>query len=112
MSFALQPLRKRQSFQATNTLPRLSISAEGSGSARMLPATPWSVCDATATDAFQLVPPFVEVKYLTPLKSAVYGTTTVPFFLTTGCPPSPCALSAVDFFAPQVRPPSVEVFIS
>ena len=40
MSFAVQPLRNRQSCHATYTTPWGSISAEGRGLVRRLPATP------------------------------------------------------------------------
>jgi hypothetical protein len=39
MSFAAHPFRKRQSCQTTYTLPAASISADGSGPVRRLPAT-------------------------------------------------------------------------
>src|SRR5712692_5135380 len=111
MSFELQLVRKRQSCQATKTLPFLSSSAEGRGSVRIFPATTWSVVVATVLVAPQLVPPSEEVKYRTLLKLTEYGTTTVPFARTAGWPPSPPALSAVLREGPQVRPPSVEVFM-
>src|SRR4051812_34630927 len=62
MSFELQPVRKRQSCQATKIRPRLSISADGNGSVRMLPTTRWSEIVATGRVALQLTPPSDEVK--------------------------------------------------
>ena len=41
MSLTRQACRKRQSVQATYTVPAPSISAEGSGPSRRLPATVW-----------------------------------------------------------------------
>src|SRR3954470_14390475 len=62
MSLALQARRKRQSVQATNTEPAPSISADGRGPSRRLPATVWWLIVATVVTALQDVPPLVELK--------------------------------------------------
>src|SRR5438270_13939697 len=112
MSFELQLVRKRQSCQATKSRPFLSISADGNGGVRRPPATLWSEIAVMSTGAVQVEPPFVEVKYMTaPSFALSIGTMTVPFGFTSGWPPIPVALFAV-FDAPQVWPPSVDVFIS
>src|SRR5881409_2029265 len=93
MSLAVQPERKRQSCQTTYTLPAPSISADGSGPLRRLPATVWSVTLATSTAALQDLPPLVERK--APMAVSLplaKGTITVPLGCTTGWPPRPCGL--------------------
>src|SRR5581483_9174019 len=113
MSFELQPERKRQSCQKTKIRPFLSISADGSGSVRRLPATLWSVTVAIVCVALQLAPPSDDVNSWIALTDALaIGTTTVPFGRTSGWPPRPVPLFAVVRDEPQVSPPSVEVFIS
>src|SRR5690242_7065133 len=97
MSFDEQPDRKRQSCHTTYTLPCGSISADGIGSVRRLPATPWSVTLATFTLLPQLLPPSVETKERMPPKLALVGTITRPLGCTSGWPPSPLAKSAVCF---------------
>src|SRR5215469_14913670 len=107
MSFSAQLLRKRQSCQATYTLPALSTAADGSDSVRKLPLTKCSSIDDATTVLLQLPPPFVEVKERTlPSKASSIGTTTVPFGRTTGWPPIPLAKSAVLRTGPHVAPPS------
>src|SRR6516165_45844 len=67
----------------------------------------------TATVAPQEAPPLVllnERISSLPAKDSK-GTTTVPLGCTTGCPPSPVAPPLGARAGPQVRPPSVEVFI-
>src|SRR5258707_10620198 len=62
MSLAGQPERKRQSCQATYTLPAPSISALGRPSPeRNPPATLCEVIEETSTLEFHEVPPLVEV---------------------------------------------------
>src|SRR5437667_5176740 len=60
MSLAAQPARKRQSCQATYTLPAPSISAEGSGPLRRLPASPWLAIVATGYGPVYVAPPSTE----------------------------------------------------
>ena len=93
-------------------MPAASISADGNGSERRLPATVWSDTVATVTVELQDAPPLVErhaMIAVTPAFAA--GTMTVPFGCTTGWPPRPLALLPVLSAGPQVRPPSVEVDI-
>src|SRR2546423_12429829 len=112
MSLALHPRRNRQSLQTTYTLPVPSISADGSGPLRRLPASVWSRTRATVTLLLQVAPPLVETNEMIAVSKAfAAGTTTVPFGCTTGCPPSPVALLAVGTGEPQVSPPSVDVLI-
>src|SRR5512132_2060815 len=110
MSLALQARRNRQSVHATNTVPAPSISAEGSGPSRRLPATLWWLTVAIVVTALQDTPPLVELKAPTAVSLALaIGTITVPFGWTTGCPPiTPVLLVAG---ADQVKPPSVDRFI-
>src|ERR1700733_14975194 len=89
MSLVLQPLRKRQSDQTTNTLPAPSIPTEGRLGLRIPPASRWLSMLAIALLLPQLAPPLVEVNTSMPPPSN--GTTTVPFGCTTGSPPSPPA---------------------
>src|SRR5689334_1208238 len=60
MSLLLQAWRKRQSCQATNTLPAPSISALGSTLVRRSPSTVWLGALATFTAFDQLAPPSVD----------------------------------------------------
>src|SRR3954454_21928332 len=62
MSLVLQLRRKRQSAQATKTVPALSTSADGSGPSRKLPATVWCEMVAMVVVALQDPPPLVELK--------------------------------------------------
>src|SRR4051794_19887311 len=106
------PLRKRESCQATYTVPALSTSAEGSGPLRSPPGTVWALTDAMVTGELQLPPPLVERKARIDVSVALaIGTTTVPLGCTTGWPPIPVALPDVLRAAPQVSPPSVDVDI-
>src|SRR5579862_7763287 len=109
MSFELQPVRKRQSDQATNTLPAPSIPAVGRFGLRIPPASRWLSMDDTSTLLPHELPPLVDVKALMPDPSK--GTTTVPFGCTSGSPPKPKAWSDDPFPAPQVMPPSLETLI-
>src|SRR3954468_11764445 len=78
MSLAGQPDWNRQSCQTTYAVPAESISADGSGSVRRLPATAWSWMVATRTEEFQVEPPVVDRKdRIWPLLLS-YGTRTVP----------------------------------
>src|SRR5271167_1562132 len=89
MSFALQPLSKRQSGQETYTVPAPSMAVEGRPALRNPPSSPLLGALAILTAAFQLWPPLVEVNAdIPPLKSAK-PTTTVPLGCTTGLPPIP-----------------------
>src|SRR3954468_9910322 len=110
MSFALQARRKRQSAHATYTVPLPSISADGSGPSRRLPATLWWRIVAIVVTALQLVPPLVELN--APLSCSfawAVGTITVPWGPTTGCPPiTPLLLVAG---ADHVWPPLVDRLI-
>src|SRR3954451_23214737 len=88
MSLVLQLLRKRQSFHATKTVPAPSISAEGSGPSRRLPATAWWRMVAIVVTALQVAPPLVESNAPTAVSFALaIGTITVPSGRTTGWPP-------------------------
>src|SRR6476469_1657809 len=62
MSLALQPRMKRQSVHATYTTPDPSISADGSGPSRRLPATVWCLTVAIVVTALHVSPPLVELK--------------------------------------------------
>src|SRR3954470_7807551 len=111
MSFALQDRRKRQSVHATYTVPAPSISADGSGPSRRLPATAWCRTVAIVVTALQLTPPLVELNAPMAVSFALaIGTMTVPSGRTTGWPP----ITPVLFVAgvDHVAPPSVEVLIS
>src|SRR6185437_15439660 len=55
-------VRKRQSDQTTYTVPALSISAEGKGPSRRLPATVWCEIVVIVVMALQVLPPSVECK--------------------------------------------------
>src|SRR3954463_11605058 len=110
MSFVLHDLRKRQSVHATYTVPPPSISADGSGPSRRLPATAWWRMVAIVVTALQLAPPLVELNAPIAVSFAfAIGTTTVPSGRTTGWPPiTPVLLVAA---ADHVTPPSVDVLI-
>src|SRR5271157_4765198 len=89
MSFALQPLSKRQSGQETYTVPAPSMAVEGSSALRRPPASPWLGALEMLTAAVQLLPPLVDMKAdMPPLKSA-NPTTTLPLGCTTGFTPIP-----------------------
>src|SRR3954454_8176779 len=60
MSLDAQPLRKRQSCQATKTRPVPSTSALGSAIARRSPATVCLLIADAVTDALHDAPPSVE----------------------------------------------------
>src|SRR2546421_11018648 len=107
MSFAVHPTRKRQSCQATKTLPALSISADGSGLDRMLPASLNAEIVVITITWPKLAPPFVETtdSSFVSVASSI-GTITFPLGCTTGWPPITLADGAVA--AVQVRPPSRE----
>src|SRR5947207_5707812 len=108
MSLVLQDLRNRQSVHATYAVPAPSISAEGSGPSRRLPATRWWLIAALVVTALQLPPPFVELNAPIAVSLALaIGTITVPSGRTTGWPPITPVLLV--FAAPQVRPPSLDV---
>src|SRR5262245_14166578 len=111
MSLELQPVRKLQSCQTTKTLPWPSTSAEGRGDVRRLPATPCSLTLAIATEACQVAPPSIE-RNERMLAPPSYGTITLPFGCTTGCPPRPVSRPPVGVAGPQVRPPSVDVLMN
>src|SRR5439155_14377879 len=112
MSLLRHPLRNRQSCQTTYTLPAPSISAEGSGPDRRLPASAWLRTRATLTDRLHVPPPSVDRNEMIAFSNALAaGTTTVPFGCTTGCPPSPVARLAVATGVPQVSPPSCDVLM-
>src|SRR3954447_16650055 len=111
MSFARQDLRKRQSVHATNTVPAPSISADGSGPSRRLPATVWWRMVATVVTALQLAPPFVELNAPIAVSFAfAIGTITVPSGRTTGWPPITPVLFVAG--ADHVWPPSLDLLIS
>src|SRR4051794_17783388 len=110
MSFVRQDRRKRQSVHATYTVPLPSISADGSGPSRRLPATVWCRIVAIVVTALHDAPPLVELKAPMAVSLALaIGTTTVPSGRTTGWPP----MTPVLFVAAglHVWPPSVEVLI-
>src|SRR2546423_1233238 len=109
MSLLEQWERKRQSCQATYTLPPPSISALESGLVRTCGGLCASAA-ATRTGLRQVAPPLVERKAMIFVwLQLLAGTITVPPGLTTGWPPSPLARLAVFFARPQVKPPLVEV---
>src|SRR3954454_19212426 len=110
MSLVLHARWKRQSVHATYTVPAPSISADGSGPSRRLPATAWWRIVAIVVTALQLAPPLVELNAPTAVSFALaVGPTTVPSGRTTGWPPmTPLLLVAG---ADQVTPPSVDVLI-
>src|SRR3954447_13439064 len=104
MSFVRQLRRNRQSLQATYTLPAASISADGRGPSRRLPATLWCEIVAIVVTAVQLAPPLVDLKAPIVVSFALaVGTMTVPLGWTTGCPPMTPALLVAG--ALQVLPP-------
>src|SRR3954469_247771 len=110
MSFALQARRKRQSAHATCTVPLPSISADGKGPSRRLPATLWWRIVAIVVTALQLAPPLVELNAPMAVSFALaVGTITVPFGCTSGWPPITPELLVLG--ALQVRPPAVERLI-
>ena len=116
MSLEVQLGRKRQSCQATYTLPAPSISAEGKTylPPRSPPATTWRWIEVTCLIADQPAPPSVEVNTSREswLQPPVIGTITVPFGWTTGWPPVALAVLAGVSTGPQVSPPSAEVLSS
>src|SRR2546421_12761404 len=90
MSFAFPALMKRESDQATKTLPAPSISAVGRAPLRMPPASVWWLMPVMVVTLPQLTPPLVDDKAPTAVSLALSrGTTTVPLGWTTGCPPIP-----------------------
>ena len=107
MSFALHPMRKRQSCQATKTFPAPSISADGSGLDRMLPGSSNAVIAVITITWPKLAPPFVETtdSSFVSVASSI-GTITFPLGWTRGCPP--VTLAAGTVAAVHVRPPSRE----
>src|SRR5206468_12776274 len=85
MSFVGQARRNRQSSHAMYTTPLPSISADGSGPSRRLPATLWCLIVAIVVTALQLTPPLVELKAPIAVSLALaVGTMTVPSGRTTG----------------------------
>src|SRR5690242_2874185 len=111
MSLALHLRMKRQSDQTTYTVPAPSISAEGSGPERRLPASECARMVAMVVTALQLAPPLVELNAPTAVSLALsIGTITVPSGRTTGWPPMTPVLLVAG--ADHVWPPSVEVLIS
>src|SRR4051812_26728047 len=110
MSLALHARWKRQSDHATYTVPAPSISADGSGPSRRLPATVWWRIVAIVVTAVQLAPPLVELNAPMAVSLALaVGTITVPSGRTTGWPPiTPLLLVAG---ADQVWPPSLDRLI-
>src|SRR5215213_6736071 len=112
MSLRAQPVRNRQSAHATYAVPAASISAEGSGDSRSPPATVWWLTLDTSTVARQVAPPSMDRnERICAALVARYGTRTVPFGRTTGCPPRPVAPPLDDSAAPQVRPPFVDLLM-
>src|SRR5947209_4967420 len=110
MSLAVQFARKRQSCQATKIRPVASISAEAIPlRARRLPATVWALTAETSEVPLQDAPPLVELKARIALPLAEYGTTTVPFGWTSGCPARPLGAPEGETGVDQCSPPSVEV---
>src|SRR5947207_13815635 len=111
MSLPLHFARKRQSSQATYALPEASISALGSGLVRNPPAFGWNWMVETSTPLLHEAPPLVERKAsIFPLRLSK-GTITVPSGPTTGCPPRPLSLPAVEIGTLQFLPPSAEVLM-
>src|SRR3954454_471797 len=112
MSFAEQPVSKRQSCQATYTFPERSISAEGSGLVRSPSAAVWEGAVATAWAADHAAPPSLDLKARIAVSSSLaMGTITVPLGWTTGWPPMPTSPPAVCCGVPHVAPPSDDVLI-
>src|SRR3954451_2012046 len=111
MSLVLHARRKRQSVHATYTVPAPSISADGSGPSRRLPATVWWRMVAIVVTALQLAPPLVELNAPIAVSFAfAIGTITVPSGRTTGWPPITPALLVAG--ADHVWPPSLDLLIS
>src|SRR5689334_24828117 len=108
MSLVLHERRKRQSAHATYTVPAPSISADGSGPSRRLPATVWWRMVAMVVTALQLAPPLVELNAPIAVSLALaIGTITFPSGRTTGWPPITPVLLVLA--GPQVSPPSEEI---
>src|SRR4051794_12151538 len=111
MSLVRQERRKRQPATAPWPVPRPSISADGNGPSRRLPATVWWRIVATVVTALQLAPPLVELNAPIAVSFALaIGTMTVPSGRTTGWPPiTPVLLVAG---ADHVCPPLEDLLIS
>src|SRR5216684_2011032 len=111
MSLAGHPGSKVQSSHATKTLPAPSISAEGSGEVRRLPATEWKLMVAIVTASVRVAPPSVDPKDAILARPSIdsNGTTTLPLGCTTGCPPRPWACWGVEIGTLHVAPPSLDV---
>ena len=92
-------------------MPAPSISAEGSGPSRRLPATVWWRIVAIVVTALQLAPPLVELNapIAVSLALAVGHDRRCRSGRTTGWPPITPVLFVAG--AAQVRPPSVDVLI-
>jgi hypothetical protein len=79
MSFAEQPVLKRQSAHVTTTRPLASIEADGSGPERISAGSVKAVTEATKTAAFQVVPPSVDRQaIIDSIDADPEGTMTVP----------------------------------
>src|SRR5947209_1691901 len=109
MSFSAQPLRNRQSYQATYTLPAPSTSADGSPPPlRRPPPGLWMLTEAMANGPLKDAPPFVDRNASMPAPPPI-GMITVPSGCTTGCPPMTDALGTDERL--QFWPPSVDRLI-
>src|SRR4051794_13352469 len=91
------PARKRQSSQATKMVSSPAISAVGSAPARMFPGSVDAEIDVIVKALPNFAPPFVEIVYPSAVEKALSsGTTTLPFFSTSGCPPMTPARGTLD----------------
>src|SRR5205823_2708987 len=84
MSFAVHRGSKRQSSQATYTLPAASISALGNGLVRSPPEFGWKLILEIGTSLDQVAPPSVDRKAAIVPRRLSKGTITVPLGCTTG----------------------------
>src|SRR5687767_8342935 len=105
-STPVHPVRKRQSGQATYTLPSASTSADGSGPARM-PTGFDEDSSATIVLTSKLAPPSVERTDSIAFRPR-YGMTSVPFGWTSGCQPVPSISRTTRAGRVHVSPPSLE----
>src|SRR6185503_5837834 len=104
--------RNRQSCQGTESGRAASIAADGIGSARISPATGWSLIAAAWMVVPHDAPPSVDRQDSSWVVAGLSATTiTVPFGCTSGWPAKPVVRLPVSKAGPQVRPPSVEVDI-
>ena len=104
-SFAVQPVRKRQSCHAVSTEPLRSSSAAINGGARNGRALRVDSSEMT-TGASSVTPPSLDVTETIPVRPDQNVSTSLPSGWTTGMTPvtESCWVTAAD----HVRPPSSE----